>query len=200
MFPMLKSTRPRKALAVGTVIAGLAGGGAAWASIPSANGTIESCYHAHNGNLRVVDAPSKCKSKELPLAWNQKGVKGAKGDTGAKGAKGDIGPAGPGLGTLVVRSSEAVTVPSQGPINRQARAHCLPGEKVISGGADVTGIPGGTREGEYFTFVVRDHPLPEPPTDKTPDGWLVEVTNTSAYSGHGSGEDSVVRAHVVCAT
>jgi hypothetical protein len=202
---MQKSMRPRRVLLAGAAIASLAGAGAAWATIPSANGTIQGCYHAQKGSLRVVDSPSKCKSKEVPIKWNQTGPQGpagapgAKGETGDKGDKGDPGPAGAGLGSLVVRSSAPVTVPSAGPINRQARAFCQAGEKVISGGADVTGIPGGTRRGEYFTFVVRDHPLPEPPTGQTPNGWLVEVTNTSAQVGSGAGEDSVLRAHVVCA-
>ena len=171
-----RSLKSRSVLiATGAVVA-VAGAGAAWGAIPAPDGTIQGCYHKTKGNLRVVDSPVDCKPAERPLAWSQHGID-----------------------KLVVRSSERVTVPAFGPINRQARAFCLPGEKVVSGGADITGIPGGTRTGEYFSFVVRDHPLPEPPTGAQPNGWLVEATNISAKLDGGVGaEDSVLRAHVVC--
>jgi hypothetical protein len=172
-----RSLRSRGVIGLTTLVA-VAGATAAWGAIPGPDGTIQGCYHKTKGDLRVVDSPADCKPSERPLAWKQDGV-----------------------GRLVVRSSDKVTVPAFGPINRQARAFCQPGEKVISGGADITGIPGGTRTGEFFSFVVRDHPLPEPPTGAQPSGWLAEATNISAKVDGGAGaEDSVLQAHVVCAS
>lgn len=172
-FPR-RTARTRAVLILGGAVALGAGGTAAFA-IPSSNGAVQACYHSSKGNLRVVDSPTDCRSFEKPLALSSGGV-----------------------GTLVVRSSEDVIVPQSGPINRQARAFCEAGEQAISGGVDITGIRGGARTGEYFTFVVRDQPLPEPPAGKAPEGWLAEATNVSAKFGQG--EDSVLRAHVVCAS
>jgi hypothetical protein len=101
---------------------------------------------------------------------------------------------------VIVRSSAAVTVPYAGPINRQAFATCLPGEKVISGGADVEPVAGGTRRGEYFTYIVRDRPMPNSPAGQTPNGWVAEATNNSAHLASEGGENSVLRAYVVCAS
>jgi hypothetical protein len=101
---------------------------------------------------------------------------------------------------VIVRSSGDVIVPYAGPINRQARAFCLPGEKAISGGAAVTSVPGGTGRGEYLTFIVRDRPLPESTSGYIPNGWLAEATNNSAHLSAQGGENSVLRAYVVCAS
>ena len=101
---------------------------------------------------------------------------------------------------VTVRSSAPVTVPYAGPINQQAFAACLPGEKVISGGADVEPVAGGTGRGEYLTFIVRDRPMPNSPAGQTPTGWVAEATNNSAHLASQGGEDSVLRAYVLCAS
>jgi hypothetical protein len=66
-------------------IAGLIVASVAWATIPSADGTITACYNAKNGKLRVVDGTA-CKKKEKPLTWNQAGQQGPAGEPGAPGA------------------------------------------------------------------------------------------------------------------
>jgi hypothetical protein len=65
----------RAAAAVGMAVALLGIGiGAAVASIPAANGTINTCYSTRTGVLRVIDYPSKrCVSGERLLRWNQAG-------------------------------------------------------------------------------------------------------------------------------
>ena len=98
-------TRTRITLA-GLVLGATLAGGVAWATIPSANGTIHGCYKTgvggvddpNKGQLRVVDSASDCKNNETAISWNEKGVPGAVGATGPAGpagAKGDTGPAGP---------------------------------------------------------------------------------------------------------
>jgi|tagenome__1003787_1003787.scaffolds.fasta_scaffold20862023_4 hypothetical protein len=102
---------------------------------------------------------------------------------------------------VVVRYSADVTVPSAGPINRQATAYCMSWEKVTGGGAAVTGIPGGSGRGEYFTSIVRDRPLPESLSNgQTATGWQAEATNNSAHLAPQGGENSVLRAYVMCAS
>jgi hypothetical protein len=92
------------ALVVGGAVFAIAT--AVQASIPDAHGVIHGCYNtslAHgnpSGALRVIDTASvngTCTAWELPLAWNQRGVRGptgAKGPTGPKGATGAKGPKG----------------------------------------------------------------------------------------------------------
>lgn len=119
---------------------------------------------------------------------------------GAAGSTSISSAVGAAPDNVIVRSSAPITVPYAGPINRQAFAGCLPGEKVISGGADVDGVAGGTRRGEYFTFIVRDRPMPNSPAGQTPNGWIAEATNNSAHLSPQGGENSVLRAYVICAS
>jgi hypothetical protein len=70
---------PAACIAVAALVVAL--GGAAYASIPSADGTIKGCYaksaggllgDAHSkGDLRVVDPSEACRSYESALTWNQ---------------------------------------------------------------------------------------------------------------------------------
>jgi len=128
------------------------------------------------------------------------GLAAAAAVVGAAGSASMSPAVGAAPDNVIVRSSAPVTVPYAGPINRQARATCLPSEKVISGGADVTSVAGGTGRGEYFTFIVRDRPLPESPAGQVPSGWIAEATNNSAHLAPQGGENSVLRAYVVCAS
>ena len=73
--------------------------GSAWivmaiGGIPDASGRIQGCYNQQNGNLRVVTAPSECRTNEISIFWNQNGPSGAAGPTGATGATGPTGPTG----------------------------------------------------------------------------------------------------------
>jgi hypothetical protein len=110
----------------------LLGGGVAWAAIPAADGTITACYLNRpdsddpQGSLRVVDAPSQCRSNEAALSWNQQGpvgppgpqgepgpvgAQGLAGDQGEPGAPGPVGPAGPAGPTGPAGISRARFVP-----------------------------------------------------------------------------------------
>lgn len=58
---------------------------------------LHACYHKNEGQLRLItstkaDWQSLCRPPELPIEWNQQGVKG---DTGPQGPKGDTGAQGP---------------------------------------------------------------------------------------------------------
>jgi hypothetical protein len=84
-----------------TLVAGLAtvvlvaGGTAAWASIPDTHGVIHGCYSTKTGALRVINSDSThCKSGERSMTWNQRGPTGAPGDTGPQGVNGDTGAQG----------------------------------------------------------------------------------------------------------
>jgi hypothetical protein len=81
----------RLLLGLVVVVVAATGVAAAFASIESSGGVIHGCYLS-NGNLRVVDPPSTCKSNETSLDWN---TQGAVGPTGPTGPKGDTGAAGP---------------------------------------------------------------------------------------------------------
>lgn len=102
-------------IAVPTVAAIGAGSAIAIGAIPSADGTIRTCYQRGNGDnipdrFRVIDENQQCiqdpqaNINETELAWNQRGVQGdpgpegdtgPRGDTGPKGDPGPQGPAGP---------------------------------------------------------------------------------------------------------
>ena len=60
----------RKGAFIAAVAAALALlGGAAYATIPDKDGTIQACYGS-NGVLRVIDSEASCRSGETPLAWD----------------------------------------------------------------------------------------------------------------------------------
>ncbi len=94
--------RKRLLLGAGVGLALAAGVGSA--AIPhSETAVISGCYEKKTGVLRVIDtqAGKSCGAWELPLSWNQKGLKGDQGAAGApgpvgpQGAPGGAGPAGP---------------------------------------------------------------------------------------------------------
>ena len=59
-----------------------------------ADGVIHAC-RAKSGAIRVVDAGTACRRKELRIAWNVAGPKGESGPAGAPGPRGADGAAGP---------------------------------------------------------------------------------------------------------
>jgi hypothetical protein len=100
----------------------------------------------------------------------------------------------------VVRVSPPTFTPSEGPINRQARAFCASGEHAVGGGADVRALT-GDRLGEFFTFVNISAPIDssnEPGTG-TAIGWKVEATNVANHMTGQTGRDANLFAYVVCA-
>ena len=78
------------AAAAGAVAASALAGGVAWATIPGDGGVIQGCYTKVGGILRVVDAEKgqHCLGIEVPINWNQRGLKGDPGANGTNGAPG----------------------------------------------------------------------------------------------------------------
>jgi Collagen triple helix repeat (20 copies) len=86
----------RRGVAVAfVVLAAIAVGGIAYASIPDSKGVIHGCYRKTTGQLIVIDSSGKgCEEGWTPLNWSQTGPTGAKGPTGATGPTGAKGPTG----------------------------------------------------------------------------------------------------------
>jgi hypothetical protein len=83
--------------ALGAIVAGLAAGGIAYASIPDAGGTIHTCYNKTGGALYVIDTAlgQHCNlATQGQLDWNQTGPQGPSGPSGPSGAGGPSGPSG----------------------------------------------------------------------------------------------------------
>lgn len=102
----------------------------------------------------------------------------------------------------IVRVSGATFTPSEGPINRQARAFCATGEHAVGGGAHVTALT-EDRLGEYYTFLVHSVPItaagePTGISGTQALGWLVEATNTANALSGQTGRNSELTAYVVC--
>jgi hypothetical protein len=83
--------RNRRRITGIAVLALLAGGGIAYATVPDSKGVIHGCYSAKSGALRIS---GRCNSDEVALQWNQTGPTGARGPTGPIGATGATGPMG----------------------------------------------------------------------------------------------------------
>ena len=125
------------------------GGAAAWASIPSSNGTIYGCYADSNGATRIIDpGKKKCSGSESPISWSQRGPAGARGPQGYTGKTGKTGAAGkngakgaPGTpGTNGLSGYEYVEKPYQDvnlPVNDSFDAECPDGKVPLGGGGTV---------------------------------------------------------------
>jgi hypothetical protein len=87
MRTRLKATGIVFALAAAASTVGIAA-----AAVPTGN-TINSCYSATNGDLRIVDQ-TPCKDSERALSWNQIGPQGPQGPQGPSGEVGAPGPQG----------------------------------------------------------------------------------------------------------
>ena len=101
----------------------------------------------------------------------------------------------------VVRQGQSTFTPSEGPINRQSRAYCQPGEHAVGGGGHVVALT-PDRLGEYYTFIVHSAPIAsdgEPTADGTQAaGWLVEATNTANAMTGQTGRNANLVSYVVC--
>jgi len=78
----------RVAVIVVAVMAAIAIGGIAWASIPGPDGVIHGCYKTSNpatGSVIVIDHTASCPSGFAPLNWNQTGPQGPQGPSGVLG-------------------------------------------------------------------------------------------------------------------
>jgi Collagen triple helix repeat (20 copies) len=84
--------------ALGVIVAGLAAGGIAYASIPDAGGVIHTCFDKAGGRLYVIDTGlgQQCNSvTQGSLNFNQIGPQGPTGPSGLQGPSGVQGPSGP---------------------------------------------------------------------------------------------------------
>lgn len=82
------------AAAAGALAASALAGGVALAAIPDGGGVISGCYLKVGGILRVIDTSKneKClNSFEVPISWNQKGLRGDPGANGVNGVNGTNG-------------------------------------------------------------------------------------------------------------
>ena len=151
-------SRKTSLIIVASLVGGLVSGTLATA-YAGTTGIIHGCVK--DGQLRILDAASQCKTRETALDWNitgpqgvpgakgdpgSQGMPGAKGDPGAPGAKGDPGPQGlPGI-------SEYESVPVAQPISGAGGwvfdAACPNGKTAIGGGYS---LPAGSS-------VIESHP------------------------------------------
>ena len=101
----------------------------------------------------------------------------------------------------IVREGETTFTPSEGPINRQSRAFCQPGEHAVGGGGHVAALT-EDRLGEYYTFIVHSNPIDasgEAPTAAGgATGWLVEATNTANQMTGLTGRNANLVSYVIC--
>ena len=104
----------------------------------------------------------------------------------------------------MMRVSAPTFTPSEGPINRQARAYCHADERAVGGGGHVVALT-PDRLGEYYTFIVHSAPIkadgePAGINGQEARGWLVESTNTANHMTRLTGRDANLNAYVLCAS
>jgi hypothetical protein len=131
----MKQVPGRRGVAAAVVVvAAIAAGGIAYASIPDSNGVIHGCYKNTNGSLRVIDSGGKgCQIGETPLDWSQTGPTGPTGATGASGASGVSG--------YEIVSDTTTNTTSSGGVNGFFSVTCPQGKKAVGGGGSaVDGI------------------------------------------------------------
>ncbi len=161
--------------------------------------TINGCRTKVLGYVRVVTVAGKCRTNELPIAWNTAGPKGDPGPAGPAGAAGPAGTAGP------AGSRGADGAP--GPAGPQ-------GPKGDPGGAieeigDLNGVGCTTyagADGEVLVDVngaddinleciAGDDEPPPPPPPPPPDGTPKLVINEVDYDQVGADHDGFVEIY-----
>jgi hypothetical protein len=178
-------------------------GGVANAAIPAAGGVITACVskgqvkgedhddHKAAGQhaLTLLDtAQAKaCQAGQTLITWNQTGPAGPRGETGPQGPQGPAGPSGPagpagasGLSKMTDRTKTFV-VPPNGPSGLLV-SDCAPGEIAVSGGFNMTLVPGLSVVTSIPSFTS---------IGAAPTGWVVVVRNSSA-------EQLALEVHAAC--
>ncbi len=184
----------RTTLAAVALVVAVAGGSAAYATIPDGGGVIHGCYQKQGGQLRVIDNANgaTCTQFEQSLNWNQTGPQGPQGPVGPKGATGSQGLPGP-QGQQGLQGQQGTRGPT-GPAGPAGSATA-----VIGGAADDFGF--GDMIG-LFTYGQNKTPgeLPVQGTihdlvvvlEKPPNGKIVsfrfrlvgcDINNTTCTSG-----------------
>jgi hypothetical protein len=144
------------------VVAVLACGGVALATIPGTGGVISGCYvkagYAGAGKVRVIDAEAgkTCSAKENPLSWNKQGP------PGPQGPKGDEGD--PGLSEYEIVTDTRVV--ADGGAARLFTVLCPAGKMALGGGFETNLYDPGV---EFHTSQPYNGGV----------GWSIDVVNRS---------------------
>jgi hypothetical protein len=158
--------RPSPGTVLGLTALVVAFSSAAYAAIPSTDGSIKGCYATTDdlllgiphskGDTRIVDAAEACRPYERAISWNQAGTPGLPGANGTNGTNGINGTNG-------VSGYEVKTASATG----SATVICPGGKKALGGGASVLGAIGpgsalissnrlSTTEGDAWSAAAAD--------------------------------------------
>jgi hypothetical protein len=180
------------------VVAGLALGGIAYASIPDSSGVIHACYNTGSnpsGALRVIDTAKgvTCSRNEKPIAWNQAGPQGPQGPEGPTGSRGSTGPTGP-LGVTGATGPTGPTGPETlgkawsidsapdylpAGTSGDIEASCPVGSVAVGGGFTTGGISNG-----WDLQPTEMRPDVNTGTTPTSYGWIVGMQNVGSGEGY----------------
>jgi hypothetical protein len=155
--------KKRLAIIAALVLAGLIGGGIAYASIPGPDGVIHGCYKTSDGRALIIDSADTCPNGYTALNWNQTGVQGPQGVPG------------PAAGWEMVQE-DAGTSGGQVAVSPD----CPTGKFAVSGGwhftDDLSGNTGATQ-------VIHDGPETTAPT--LSQAWIVRIIVTNGGTLRG---------------
>ena len=189
-----RRARRRLLLAGAGALAAVVAGGAAYAAIPSADGTITACYRGQT--LRLVDSAADCGNTETAISWSQHGEQGPPGPPGKDGASGKdgangkdgapgaAGPPGPAGGLAGYERLSHTVQPSNDLASDVL--DCPTGKVPVGGGASITGVI-RTASGQ-IPSIVNSNP--------TATGWFSTGVAPQGYSNTGSWS---LTTYVICA-
>jgi hypothetical protein len=165
MFSKLRFSkrRPSPSMVVALIALLVAGGGAAFATIPdSDDGDIHGCYSNRDGKLRVIDAQSgeTCSAaKETALVWNQQGAPGTPGSDAASAIMGRTDDVFGGFAEYWAAPSGTSVVTTGGPEN--SVTHLSPNATMVARDLAVRAlIDNSELSAQSVTFELRDETTP----------------------------------------
>ena len=129
----MKLSLTRVLAVIGAALVLMIGGAFAYASIPSADGTITACMVKPAGTIRLIDTATEpnCRKGETKVAWNQAGQPGTNGTNGVSGYE-------------VVTVTGITSISTSNTIGFSHNGSCPAGKKML--GSFASG------------FIVPDHP------------------------------------------
>jgi hypothetical protein len=151
------------------LVAMLAGGGIAWASIPGPDGVIHGCRKNSDGSLRAIDSAAICPNGWTALNWRQSGL------------------------SSLEWTQETVSIPAEAVAQDSGVSVMCPAGKLAVGGGG--NGPGYVAVDQTFgAFVLRSsYPItsgnPAQPVGWRANFWRVGAPNQSAEG---------ISAHVIC--
>lgn len=166
MFSKLRFSkrRPSPSMVVALIALLIAGGGAAFATIPdSDDDEIHGCYSNRDGKLRVIDAQSgeTCiTAKETALVWNQQGPPGTPGSDAASAIMGRTDEVFGGSDEYwAAPSGTSVVAPGSEPENQVT--HLSPNAMMVARDLAVRAlIDNAELSAQSVTFELRDVTTP----------------------------------------